>query len=137
MTSLRTELHQVSSDACDGTMELTAPQLKDILKLVLSAVRQTKRISSSAQTVTATWEPSKWANLGDKLSESKRFGNSKGLSTMCKQIAQVCQTSTSAPDAPEVEKKKVGKKRKAHQVNGVAEGKSEGKEEKKTKKRKS
>ena len=86
MSTLRQALHDVISEACDGTPALAPAQIKELLKLALTAARQTRRISPSD--LSTIWEPSIWLTLADRLAGSERFKSSTNLKSMCKQMAQ-------------------------------------------------
>src|ERR1700676_3371591 len=74
--------------ACDEELILTAPQMKDLFKLGLAALRQTHRAVSSQDTLRTIWQPSSWDALHRKLASSERFKASTTLQTMCLQIAK-------------------------------------------------
>ena len=90
MSSLRQNLHDIISKACDETT-LTAAQLKDILKLALLAVRQSKRCLSKPDDLSKIWMPATWIVLTSKLAGNDRFKASTSLQAMCRQIAQLVQ----------------------------------------------
>ncbi|CCM03691.1 uncharacterized protein FIBRA_05836 [Fibroporia radiculosa] len=97
-------LHATISGACDPSSTHTPANLKELLKVGLTVVRQAKRVSSSPGELKSIWEPSEWANLAGKLAETDRFRSSTGLQTMCKQIAQMAGGESTS------EKKKKGDK---------------------------
>ncbi|GBE82630.1 hypothetical protein SCP_0410150 [Sparassis crispa] len=94
--TLRRSLHDVISNACGDTPTLTPAQMKELLKLGLTAVRQTKRFASSPEEVFSSWDPSTWNVLAGKLAASDRFKSSTGLQTMCKQMAQLASETAQA-----------------------------------------
>lgn len=94
MPALRQAVQKAIRRACDGET-LTAPHVKDVLKLTLSAVRLTKRVAESQSQVQTAWEPSSWESLSQTLAGSERFKSSTGLQASCKQIAQLASQDTS------------------------------------------
>ncbi|PSS32180.1 hypothetical protein PHLCEN_2v2053 [Hermanssonia centrifuga] len=87
MPGLRNAVQESVRDACSEE-SLTAAQVKELLKLALSAIRQTKRVASQEQLHTI-WEPSSWETLSSALASADRFKSSTALQTMCKQISQL------------------------------------------------
>lgn len=85
-TLCRTSLAAVEN-AC-GSGFLSAAQLKEMLKFVQSAVRQTKRVFTVKE-VTEIWQPSKWDEVCKKLASSDTFKSAVGLQSICKQIVQI------------------------------------------------
>src|ERR1700733_3938230 len=55
MPRLNAALADFLTEACDEKLTLTAPQMKELFKLGLAAVRQTQRVVSSQDTLRATW----------------------------------------------------------------------------------
>lgn len=96
MTSLRNALFELISSACDDKVVLTSPQMKDLFKLALHAIRQTKRLAPSPADVTTIWEPSSWDALHSKLVASERFKSSVAIHTLCRQMSQICSTVSPA-----------------------------------------
>ncbi|KAH9929645.1 DNA polymerase phi-domain-containing protein [Amylocystis lapponica] len=86
MPKLRAALHDVISGACDGSLALTPAQTKELFKLGLAAIRQTRRIAPTKLSV--TWDPPTWTAMTSKLAESDRLKSATNLQTMCKQMAQ-------------------------------------------------
>ncbi|TFK46446.1 hypothetical protein OE88DRAFT_1667862 [Heliocybe sulcata] len=105
MPSLRQNLLKILSDACDNTATLSSAQVKDVLKLALTAARQTARVVQPPNSVAKIWEPRSWEDLQEKLKESQRFKSSSGLHAMCKQMVELASGPASAAKA-------VGNKRK-------------------------
>ncbi|KZT74012.1 hypothetical protein DAEQUDRAFT_661194 [Daedalea quercina L-15889] len=86
---LRVVLLDVISQACEASdASLTAAQVKELLKLALLAVRQTRHMCGD-QALPTIWEPSLWNDLSSKLAASSRFKSSTGLRLSCKEIAHV------------------------------------------------
>jgi DNA polymerase phi len=113
MTSLRKSLLDVATNACDEKVTLSAPQLKEVLKLGLVAVRQTQRISPKS--IGEIWQTDSWIVLSKRL-RSCHFKASPQLITMCEQIALIVG---SADGSIPTEKTKKTAKRKAPDSNGV------------------
>ncbi|KAJ7905348.1 hypothetical protein B0H14DRAFT_2659931 [Mycena olivaceomarginata] len=116
MLSLRRALVQSITDACEGKNPLTAPQVKDILKLASFGIHHTQRIASATE-IRRLWDPEAWENLGQKLANSERFKGSVGLQKTCQKLSSSqTQSSTTkrkadtsgddAADTPKAKKKK-------------------------------
>lgn len=84
--------------ASDETIILTGPQMKDLFKLGIVAIRQSQKVASP-DTVRAIWQPDTWDTLHKKLTSSGRFGASVALLTMCKQMAKMAR-GTTPPSKP-------------------------------------
>jgi len=109
MPSLRERLLELANKACSEEGKLSAPQLKDLLKIALHAARQTKR--HAPESVTDNWKPESWSKLKESLSKSTRFSSSTGLHKICDQLVQLV-----SPEASQGGKKSPGKrKRKAEE----------------------
>ncbi|OBZ75369.1 DNA polymerase V, partial [Grifola frondosa] len=131
MPVLRQAVYDVVSKECDSEPTLIPAQVKEVLKLGLVAVRQTKRVSSAGKEVATIWEPSSWETLATKLAGSERFKTSTGLQAMCKQImnmvreAPAANSKTSGPQEG-AKTKNVAAKRKVDTLDeedGVTEPK--------------
>lgn len=126
MPTLRKAILDTISPACEGESALQPSHVKDMLKLALVAVRQTKRVCSTGKELSSAWEPTQWSELSDRLSKSERFKASVGLQAMCKQIVQLLQVAKADAKAvgqSKKEKGKAGAKRKAEDtVDDVEEG---------------
>ena len=97
MPKLREAILDTISKACkDESTSLQPAHVKDILKLVLVAVRQTKRLAQNTDELSTIWQPSKWSELSSTLASNDRFKASVGLQAMCKQIVQLLQESGTA-----------------------------------------
>lgn len=79
--------------------------MKDILKLVLTAVRQTKRFFKDGAEVQFPWKSNAWGGLLEQLTKSEKYGQASGLQAMCKQVRD-------ATDATRVSEPCGGKKTK-------------------------
>jgi DNA polymerase phi len=95
MPTFYAALMDFMTKACDEEVILTAPQMKDLFKVGLAAVRQTKRVASPQDTLGTIWRPSTWDALHKKLESSDRFKASTALQTMCLQMAKASQGTTS------------------------------------------
>jgi DNA polymerase phi len=62
--------------------------MKDLLKLTLDAVRQTKRWAETPDDVPLIWSPAEWNDMQTRLITTDRFAASKGLHLLCSQITQ-------------------------------------------------
>lgn len=113
MTSLEKSLLELAASACDEKVTLSAPQLKEVLKLGLVAARQTQRVSPSS--IGEIWQVDAWRALSKRLGTC-HFKASPQLRTMCDQIARAVET---AGGSIPVEKTGKTAKRKAPDSNGV------------------
>ncbi|CAL1703687.1 unnamed protein product [Somion occarium] len=94
MPSLRDAILAAVSKACTEA-SLTAAHVKEILKLAISAVRQSKRIVSSPEELATLWDPSSWEELSKNLATSDSLKAAAGLQNLCKQVIRaVNQSST-------------------------------------------
>ncbi|THG98713.1 hypothetical protein EW026_g3515 [Hermanssonia centrifuga] len=112
MPGLRNAVQESIRVACSEE-SLTATQVKELLKLALSAIRQTKRVASQEQLRTI-WEPSSWETLSSTLASADRFKSSTALQTMCKQISQLVTEE-------KLSKAKASGKRKVDSLEGEEE----------------
>ncbi|KAI0713431.1 DNA polymerase phi-domain-containing protein [Earliella scabrosa] len=120
---LRKVILETISKACEGdTATLQPSHVKEILKVALVAIRQTKRVSQNSKDLSSTWQPSKWADLSNTLAASDRFKASTGLQAMCKQITQLLQDDNSSAKTTEKSKEKATTKRKAEDTAEGGEG---------------
>ncbi|KAG7092382.1 hypothetical protein E1B28_008739 [Marasmius oreades] len=84
MKKLQQTLLRCISEACDGKLNMTAPQMREILKLALSATRQTRKLlPTEMETI---WNAMEWTSLSEHLAESTRF---RGTVQMCRQITRL------------------------------------------------
>ncbi|KAI0373319.1 hypothetical protein BV20DRAFT_963165 [Pilatotrama ljubarskyi] len=134
MPKLRQAILDTLSNACTSESSLTPAHAKEILKLALVSVRQTKRFASSTDEASSIWEPSKWSNLSSQLASSDRFKSSVGLQAMCKQLVQLLQDSNTA--GTKASGKEKATKRKADEVAADEEGAASAKKAKHKKARK-
>jgi DNA polymerase phi len=111
MPALRQSLFDFISSACDGTVSLTTRQLKDLFKLGLIAIRQTKRIILTSDKIPVIWQPTIWDELHKKLASSRRFKTSTALQSMCQNMGQMSRAS------PQL-KSEGASKRKADDTSG-------------------
>lgn len=81
-------LHFIDS-ACDDQVSLSAPQIKDLFKLVMLGVRQARKAECSNQNV---WDSGAWRTLHGRLGASKRFGSSIAILKLCSQVESALQT---------------------------------------------
>lgn len=88
MSTCYAALMDFMTKACDGEFIVTAPQMKDLFKLGLAAVRQTQLVTPSQDTLQIIWRPSSWDALHKKLTTSERFKASMALQTMCLQMTK-------------------------------------------------
>ncbi|KAF8162945.1 DNA polymerase phi-domain-containing protein [Crassisporium funariophilum] len=106
MPLLRQLLLDVADDSCTDKANLSTAQMKELLKLGLVAVRQTKRIAPTA--TEAAWQPKSWRSLHESLTNSVRLKASPALQKMCEQIARMSEDSGSLSNSkPTKSKRKV------------------------------
>ena len=108
---------------------LTTAQMKDVFKLVLTAVRQTKRFFKSDSAAGSLWKSDTWDGLLQRLTSSEKYGQATGLHAMCKQVRDA--TRVSGPRKAEAEtsggvtvgdeKPRLKAKRKAGEVEASLE----------------
>jgi len=60
--------------------------MKDIFKLVLTAIRQTKRFFKDGTKPGSLWKSEAWDGLLEQLIGSEKYGRAVGLHAMCKQV---------------------------------------------------
>jgi DNA polymerase phi len=113
MPLLRELLLDLGQESCSEKGNLTAAQMKEIFKLGLLGVRQTKRLSPpSTQQI---WEPKSWRSLHQNLKTS-RLKASPALQKMCEQVARMSEDVPSGkPSAKNANP--VASKRKVEEVN--------------------
>lgn len=105
--------------------------MKDIFKLVLTAIRQTKRLSKNGTEAGSLWKHDAWDGLLERLTSSERYGRATGLHAMCKQVCDATRASEprktkkakKAEEAPTSGEKpsKAKAKRKADEVEAPSE----------------
>ncbi|KAK1232279.1 DNA-directed DNA polymerase [Marasmius sp. AFHP31] len=105
ITQMQTTLFNCISDACDGKLAMTAPQVRELFKLALSASRQIQR--TLPQDADRLLSGIQWGELSERLAASSRF---KGTTQMCKQLVRRDKSEATAAK----------RKKSSH---GVADGK--------------
>jgi len=88
------------TDSLDQKTAISTPQVKEMSKLALLAVRQTKRIAVTE--VQSIWGPVSWRKLQERIKAES--SESTALQKMCEQIARaselaVAQNSDKSPKA--------------------------------------
>ena len=73
--------------------ELTTAQMKDVFKLVLTAIRQTKRSLKNSTESGSPWKSDAWGGLLEQLTSSEKYGQTTGLHAMCKQVHDTTRVS--------------------------------------------
>lgn len=109
----------------DDDRGLSPTQTKDLLKLVLFCIRQTRKTTEPL--TIQVWDPAAWKTLHGQLSSSNRFKSSSSVLNMCRQVE-----STAAQC-----KQAVGGKRKAESDEATETDPSKKSNRKKQKKSKS
>ena len=94
--------------------------MKDVFKLILTAIRQTKRSFKNGAEVGSLWKSTEWDALLEQLTGSEKYGRATGLHAMCKQVRDL--THVSKEVVPRREKPSKSKaKRKAEDVEAPLE----------------
>ncbi|KAJ3538218.1 hypothetical protein NM688_g6552 [Phlebia brevispora] len=123
--ALRPVIQATIRAACEDG-HLTAPQMKEVLKAALLAVRQSKRVLSQDE-LRSAWDSVSWEEVSQTLASSDKFKSSTGLHNMCGQVVKLldqkaaavkpgkrkADTLADAQDAEAPEKKKKAKRSKA------------------------
>ena len=78
--------------------------MKDVFKLVLTAIRQTKRFFKNDKEAVSLWKSDAWDGLLQQLMSSEKYGQANGLHAMCKQV----RDATRVPEPRKVEAKASG-----------------------------
>jgi len=81
----------LTSSVTSGT--LTTAQMKDVFKLVLTAIRQTKRFFKNDKEAGSLWKSNAWDGLLQRLMSSEKYGQATGLHAMCKQVRDATRVS--------------------------------------------
>jgi DNA polymerase phi len=93
MASLKKSLLMTISSACEEGNGLTTPQMKDLFKLGIVAIRHTQRIDRTlCQDI---WQPDSWRVLCGRLAAS-HFKSSPALQKMCEQLINLAQVTPSS-----------------------------------------
>ena len=113
MPLLKELLLDLGQESCSEKGNLTAAQMKEVFKLGLLGVRQTKRLSPpSTQQI---WEPKSWRSLHQNLKTS-RLKASTALQKMCEQVARMSEDAPSGKSSAK-NANPVASKRKVEEVN--------------------
>ncbi|KAG9318874.1 DNA polymerase phi-domain-containing protein [Chiua virens] len=122
--ALQTTILDMITQSIDDDRGLSPAQTKDLLKLVLFCIRQTRKNNESS--IMDVWDADAWKVLHDKLSSSNRFKSSSALN-MCRQVESTVAQSKQA----------IREKRKAEPDEVAENGPSQKSNRKKQKKSKS
>ncbi|KAF8911087.1 DNA polymerase phi-domain-containing protein [Gymnopilus junonius] len=114
MSLLRQLLLDLAKGSCSENAKLTSQQMKELFKLALLAIKQTKRISPTS--VQSIWEPQSWKDLHELLKTS-RFKASPALK-MCEQLVRLLETSEDA-EGQQATSKPTTSKRKANEAKNL------------------
>jgi DNA polymerase phi len=113
MPLLRDAILDVMSFACKDSATLTTSQMKDLFKLSLLAVRQTKRSQPIQNDCSKIWQPTPWDILRNSLAATERFRGSTSLQRMCQQMIQTSSSLLACKsNQPEVKLEATARKRK-------------------------
>lgn len=94
-------------------MTLSTAQTKDLLKVTLAALRQTKKVLASSGALASVWKPKSWDLLHKKLATCERYKASTALASMSQQIIDLSQES------PVTKKSKAASKQNGLEVPAV------------------
>ena len=98
MRELQSGLHSTLSASCDtGLKSISVSSIKEALKLVLIAVRTTKRLGAKCESFANIWDPTIWTELHHHLVAQERFMASTALVGMCRQVIQLVQAQQALP----------------------------------------
>ena len=114
MPLLRELLLELAQEGCSEKGNLTAVQMKEVFKLGLLGVRQTKRLSP--QSTQQIWEPKSWRLLHQSLKTS-RLKASPALQKMCEQVVRMSEEVPNGKSSTKIPNP-VAPKRKVEEVNG-------------------
>ena len=67
--------------------------MKDVFKLVLTVIRQTKRFFKNSTEARSLWKSDAWNGLLEQLTSSEKYGQATGLHAMCKQVYDATRVS--------------------------------------------
>ena len=115
-------IYATISGACDDPDSLSAAQVKDLLKLSLLAVRQTRRVTDDPNDLRAIWDAASLTSLSTKLASS-RFKSTSSLHGLCKQLHAAIGSNLEALGTHSGERARTGdqKKRKAEDTKDETE----------------
>ncbi|KAF9566303.1 hypothetical protein CPC08DRAFT_114924 [Agrocybe pediades] len=113
MPLLRESLVKIVTDSLDQKSAITTQQVKEMSKLALLAVRQTRRISPAK--VQSIWEPQSWRTLQERV--KTEAPEAAALQKMCEQIARSAELAAQTSDNSTSKASKPSK-RKAEEVAG-------------------
>ncbi|KAF9246115.1 DNA polymerase phi-domain-containing protein [Melanogaster broomeanus] len=102
--ALQKTILQLVNSSIDDDLGLTPSQVKDLLKVVLLSVRQTRKAGESA--AVEVWDPAAWKELHSKLSSSNRFSSSPSVLNMCRQVETAVASCKLAPQTKDSGKRK-------------------------------
>lgn len=121
--ALQKTILDLITHSIDDDRGLSPTQTKDLLKLGLFCIRQTRNASESL--TIDVWDPAAWKALHDRLSSSDRFKSSSSVLNMCRQVESTATRSKQA----------IGGKRKAASSEGLETEPSKKSNRKKQKKK--
>ena len=96
--------------------------MKDVFKLILTAIRQTKRFIKNSTEAGSLWKSDAWDGLLDQLTSSEKYGQATGLHAMCKQVHDATRVS---------EPREAKKAKKSEEVATIGEKPSKSKAKRK------
>lgn len=95
MPKLRKTILDFINGACHEPVTMTTSQMKDLLKIGLTAIRHTKRVVTSDDAMDHIWPLQELRSLQVKLRESETFKQSTTLQPMCEQMITLAGSSNS------------------------------------------
>ncbi|KIJ16738.1 hypothetical protein PAXINDRAFT_131583 [Paxillus involutus ATCC 200175] len=108
ITSFQKALQKAVLDLVNSSIDdepsLSPGQVKDLLKVVLLYVRQTRKVAEPA--TVEGWDPAAWKEFHSKLSSSNRFKSSPSVLSTCRQVESAVAPPKLAPEGKDGGKRK-------------------------------
>ncbi|KIJ68933.1 hypothetical protein HYDPIDRAFT_23808 [Hydnomerulius pinastri MD-312] len=102
--ALQKAILDLVNSAIDEKLSLSPSQVKDVLKVVLLCMRQTRKANQSMNT--EAWDSAAWQTLRSRLSSSDRFKSSPSVLTICRQVETAAAQSNHEPRSTDNGKRK-------------------------------
>ncbi|KAF9218264.1 hypothetical protein BS17DRAFT_770804, partial [Gyrodon lividus] len=102
--ALQNAILDLVNSTIDDELSLSPSQVKDLLKVVLLCVRQTRKATEPA--TVEVWDPAAWKELYSRLSSSHRFKSSPSVLHMCRQVESAIAPCKLTPQSKDRGKRK-------------------------------
>ncbi|KAF8843637.1 hypothetical protein BDN67DRAFT_945267 [Paxillus ammoniavirescens] len=102
--ALQKAILDLVNSSIDDEPSLSPGQVKELLKVVLLYVRQTRKVAEPA--TVEEWDPAAWKELHSKLSSSNRFKSSPSVLSTCRQVESAVTPPKLAPQGKDGGKRK-------------------------------